>query len=132
MGIAVILAALSIGSMLIGLILLPIVVVRLPEDYFARAPGEKRWSDWSPRRKVLAVVRSTIGLLLVAVGIALLVLPGQGVLTILAGVVVAEFPGKVRLERWILRRRAVMSALNAIRERFGKAPFRLERNGAED
>ncbi len=126
MQIAVILTTLSLGSILLGVILLPIVVVRLPEDYFARAPGESRWPDWSPGRKVRAFVRSVLGLGFVAVGVALLFLPGQGVLMILAGVVVAEFPGKYRIERWILRQSAVLSALNAIRRRFGKAPFRIE------
>lgn len=126
MGIAVFLTTLSIGSILLGVIFLPIVVVRLPEDYFTRAPGEGLWSEWSLVRKVRAVVRSVLGLVLVAAGVALLLLPGQGVLTILAGVVLAEFPGKYRLERWILGRSAVLSALNAVRRRFGKAPFRLE------
>lgn len=132
MGIAVVLAALSLGLILLGLFLLPVIVVRLPEDYFARAPGAERWSDWSLARKARAILRSTLGLGLIAIGIALLVLPGQGLLTILAGVVVAEFPGKIRLERRILALPAVLSALNAIRQRFGKPPFRLEREESQD
>lgn len=126
MEIAVVLTTLSIGSIVLGVLFLPLVVVRLPEDYFSRPPGENRWFEWSFGRKVRAIVRSVFGLGLVAVGVALLFLPGQGVLMILGGVVLAEFPGKYRLERWLLGRNAVFSALNAIRSRFGKAPFRLE------
>ena len=131
MGIAVVLTTLSLGSILLSVVFLPFVVVRLPEDYFARSPGESLWSDWSLPRKARAIVRSLLGLGLVAVGVALLVLPGQGVLTILAGVVLAEFPGKFRMERWILRRAAILSALNAIRQKFGKEPFRLEDNAPD-
>lgn len=132
MGIAFVLTTLSIGSILLSVAFLPFVVVRLPEDYFARSPGESLWSDWSLRRKARAILRSLLGLVLVAVGIALLFLPGQGVLTILAGVVLAEFPGKFRIERWILRRETVRSALNAIRGRVGKEPFRLEGDSPDD
>ena len=47
MGIAVVLTTLSLGSILLSVVFLPFVVVRLPEDYFARSPGESLWSDWS-------------------------------------------------------------------------------------
>jgi hypothetical protein len=64
-----------------------------------------------------------LGLVLVLAGVAMLVLPGQGVLTLLIGVVLLEFPGK----QWLLRRIAgqprVLGALNAVRERRGVPPL---------
>jgi hypothetical protein len=51
--------------------------------------------------------------------------PGQGILTILAGLLLMNFPGKYRLERWLVQRPGVLSSLNWLRTRRGKAPFRL-------
>ena len=129
---AVLFTAVSLSSILLGVIVLPIVIVRMPEDYFAGKRRDSRWVDWGVQRKVLAVFRSAFGFALVVAGVMLLFLPGQGLLTILAGIVIAEFPGKYRLERWILRRPAVFSALDGIRRRAGKASFRLEEEGGEE
>ncbi len=60
---------------------------------------------------------------LILLGIVLLVLPGQGVLTILLGIAVAEFPGKYRLERWVLSRRPVLRAVNGLRRGRRRAPL---------
>jgi hypothetical protein len=51
------------------------------------------------------------------------VLPGQGLLTILLGLLFADFPGKRRLLRAILRRDSVWRALGALRKRLGREPF---------
>jgi hypothetical protein len=41
------------------------------------------------------------------------------------GIMIADFPGKHRLERKIIGRPAVLHAVNGLRERFGKAPLVL-------
>ncbi len=123
MELAVALSLLSVGSLIVCALLLPVVVVRLPEDYFARPTREAPWSEWGWLRKLIAVVRCTIGGLFVIAGIVLLVLPGQGLLMILVGVLLAEFPGKFRLERAIARRTAIRASLDAIRRWFGAPPL---------
>jgi hypothetical protein len=50
-------------------------------------------------------------------------IPGQGVLTILLGIMLSDFPGKVRLERKIVSYPKVREALNLLRSRFGKPPL---------
>jgi hypothetical protein len=52
--------------------------------------------------------------------------PGQGILTILIGVMLLDFPGKRRLERWLVRRPAVFKGINRIRARFDKPPLVLD------
>jgi hypothetical protein len=52
--------------------------------------------------------------------------PGQGLLTILIGVMLLDFPGKRRLERWLLRRRGVLAAINKVRARYGRPPLVLD------
>ena len=52
-------------------------------------------------------------------------IPGQGVLTILLGVMLIEFPGKRRWELWLISRPRVHSAVNTIRQRFGRPPIEI-------
>ena len=49
--------------------------------------------------------------------------PGQGLLTLLVGLLLMNFPGKYRLERWLVGRRGVLTALNWLRRRGGHPPF---------
>ena len=64
-----------------------------------------------------------LGLLLVAAGLAMLFLPGQGLLTVLIGVCVMDFPGKRGLLQRLVRGPKVQGALNWIRRKRGKEPF---------
>lgn len=120
--------ALSLASLLLVLIALPIVVVELPSDYFRateRAPVPARRRHplvWLP----LVVTKNAVALAFIALGVALLVLPGQGLLTILVGLLLLDFPGKYRTERWLVTRPRIFATLNAIRTRAGKPPFTLE------
>jgi len=59
-------------------------------------------------------------------GIAMLVLPGQGILAILGGIELMDFPGKYRLERWIVSRPAVLRSVNWLRRRMGRPPLVFE------
>jgi hypothetical protein len=53
----------------------------------------------------------------------MLVLPGQGVLTLCVSLFLLDFPGKRRLERRILGYPPVLHALNRLRTRAGQPPF---------
>ena len=118
-------SAASLLAVLLTLAGVPWVVGRLPADYFTR----RRRSAW--RRSagvpgyahVLAILKNAFGALLVLLGIVMLVTPGQGVLTILAGLLLMNFPGKYRLERALVMRPGVLRALNWLRARRGQPPF---------
>lgn len=114
---------LSIVSLLLTAILLPIVVVRLPAGYFLRAP--RLHSRRSRTNLLWHIAKNVLGVVFVLAGIAMLVLPGQGLLTILIGLLVIDFPGKYRLERSLVARRGILRTINRIRARFGKPPLRL-------
>ena len=115
-----------------GLLTLPWLVARIPEDYFAarRRPPPRRLISGKPRHPAAAwalrIGRNLAGLALILAGVAMLVLPGQGVLTILAGLILTDLPGKRRLERAVVRRPLVLRALNALRRRRGVGPLRVE------
>jgi hypothetical protein len=121
----------SIGSgvcLLLGAITVPWIVLRLPKDAFAN-PQRSGWLDQQPAgvRVPLRVLKNMLALVLVALGVAMLVLPGQGILAILLGVMLGDFPGKLRLQQWILARPNVMKTLNWLRRKFKKPPLEKPR-----
>ena len=55
-----------------------------------------------------------------------ILLPGQGIFTILIGVMLLNFPGKYQLEQWIVARRPVLHSINWLRRRAGRAALVLD------
>ncbi|WP_447980744.1 hypothetical protein [Candidatus Nitrospira bockiana] len=53
----------------------------------------------------------------------MLVLPGQGVLAILVGLTLLDFPGKRQLQSRLVRQRKVLESLNGIRRKFHRPPL---------
>ena len=103
-------------TMFVGTIaLIPWLVRRMPEDYFVTPPAKH------PLHVVIA--RNIVGVLLIAAGIAMLVLPGQGILTILIGLSVVDLPIKRRILRRLLRQPNVQRAIQAMRTSAGKPPL---------
>lgn len=116
------------GSLLMfvaTLVAIPIVIVRMPPDYFTAI--RRRPSAWQWQHPVVAplllVAKNAAGVLLVATGAVMLVTPGQGLLTILIGLTLTNYPGKYRLERWLITRRPVWRSVNWLRHRAGVPPL---------
>ena len=120
------LAAFSIVSFIGTLLLVPVLVIRIPEDYFAEKKRH-RWEPWAHEHPLirwsLLIAKNSLGYIIIILGIAMLVLPGQGILTILIGVMFINFPGKYRLERWVVMRAPVLNTINKLRQRAGRAPL---------
>ena len=122
------LAALSAITFLATLVVVPMLVVRLPSDYFSyRKRHRAPWADRHPAvRLTLLVAKNALGGVFVACGIAMLVLPGQGILTMLIGVVLLDFPGKYRLQRWVVGHKPVLRSINWLRRRREREPIALD------
>ena len=102
----------------------------IPADYFA---GEHRPVSSLARvhpvlRIVLLLLKNLLGFGVMLMGIAMLVLPGQGLLTILIGLMLVDFPGKFRLEKWLVRRKVVMLGINWLRTRFNRPRLEVSQN----
>ena len=69
----------------------------------------------------MAVFGASVTLLVA--GILMLVLPGQGILTILAALALLDFPGKRKMEMRILHRPAILKSVNWLRKRAGREPL---------
>jgi hypothetical protein len=116
---------LSIASLVLVLLLLPVIVVRLDADHFAPdrvLRPQRRGAVWF----VFHLGKNLLGVVFVLVGVALLLLPGQGLLTILIGLLMLDFPGKQTLERRIVARPAILAFLNRMRVRAGRPPLRVD------
>lgn len=121
-------AALSVVLFVGCLIVVPWLVSRIPADYFV-GPHRPRtpFAAHHPVLRLLAVIaKNLIGAALIVAGILMLILPGQGVLTVVIGVLLMDFPGKHRLERKLIRQRPVLRSINWLRRRSGVEPIRVE------
>ena len=117
-------------SLLLALVygaLIFVAIARMSPDYFVR--DNAALGSWRRRHPALRfathVVKTLLGVVLLLMGIAMLVLPGQGILTMLIGISLLDFPGKRRLEKKIVCSPAVHRAIDKIRRRAGQPPLVL-------
>lgn len=120
-------AGLFLGSVVFSLLVVGIIIVKIPENYFSshyqqdflpNTPWLVRWGA--------VIAKNIVGLILVVAGIIMLIGPGQGILTILIGLIMMDIPGKRPLEARIIKRPTVLSAVNALRARYHKPPFIMD------
>ena len=112
--------AVGVGSlvMFVGTLLaIPVVLVRVPDDWFLRPR--------SARSLPLRIARGLIGGALIVVGLAMLVLPGQGVLTILVGLGILDLPFKHRMAMRLLSNSRVYAAVDRMRKKAGRGSLVL-------
>ncbi len=102
---------LSIVATVVLLIGARSAIVRMPADVLRQ-----------PQRGV-NVMRNVVALLVIAVGILLLFLPGPGLLLIFLGVVLCDLPGRNRALANLLRKPRILSEVNAFRARHNKPPL---------
>jgi hypothetical protein len=120
----------SVVMLVASLILLPVLVVRMRADYLI---SDSRAADsFAGRHPVLRwtllILKNLLGLILLVLGLAMLVGPGQGVLTVLLSLSLLNFPGKRCLEIRLLRLPGVLSTINRLRHRAGHDPVLLPEN----
>lgn len=121
------LGAASFTMLILGLVIVPILVVRMQPDYFLENRNEER----SMRERHPVMRFSTIFLKNLAGGILVIggillslpLVPGQGLLTVLIGLAVMDFPGKRKLEIWLIRRKPVAWTISKLREKAKRPPL---------
>ncbi len=117
----------SLVVLVLTIVALPLVVKQLPADYFI---NERREPAWRERKHpllwgVVTLAKNAVGIFLILVGIAMLVLPGQGTVTVLIGLACTNFPAKYSLERRIVSQPAVGATLNKLRKLTREPPLLL-------
>ena len=119
------LALVSAAMLALGVVAVPWIILRLPTNALVRPnPLDKLGRLHPVLRVTLLVARNVVALPLFILGVVMLVTPGQGILTIVLALVLAEFPGKFRLERRLLRAKPIIDALNWIRRKGHRDEFK--------
>jgi uncharacterized membrane protein len=100
----------------------------IPENYFLSQKRKQtilkneNFGIWI----VIFILKNSIGLLLVTGGILMLFLPGQGVLTIIAGLIMTDYPGKFELERRIVSNKKILEKLNWLRNKANQPSLKID------
>lgn len=111
------LSMLSLCFFLGSVVALPWFVGRLPRDYFVNSKKVVKGSF------LLQVLRNVLGGMVFLAGVVMLFVPGQGVLTMVAGIVIMDFPGKARFIRKLAKGSRVRTGLNWLRKKGGHPPL---------
>ncbi len=117
--------AIWLGTLLVSLAAVFLVLLWLPSDYFTLSRGPFLVGMNPLVRITLFVLKNLAGVVVIALGVVMSIpgVPGQGILTILLGLLLVNFPGKYRLERAIIRRPAIHEFVNRLRRRYGRPPL---------
>lgn len=120
---------LFVGSLLFSFGSIAVVMVKIPDNYFS-ANYQHNFlpnSSWFVRWGALAA-KNLYGIFLILLGVVLSLpgVPGQGILTILLGLIMLDIPGKRPFEARIIKRPAVLAAVNNLRARYKKPPLVMD------
>jgi hypothetical protein len=121
-------ALIFVASFLLNLGIVSLILVKLPADHFSKNRKTKFWARPNPALHAAKVIgKNLLGVVLVALGVVLSLpgVPGQGLLTILLGIMLLDFPGRHRLEQKLLSKPSIVNTINRLRGRFGKPPLVL-------
>ena|SRR5687767_528087 len=120
-------AGVFVVSVVVSLVAVGFVMLRIPANYFSShyqqdfLPNSRWITRWGA-----VIAKNVIGLLLVIAGIIMLVGPGQGILTILIGLILMDIPGKRPLEARLIKRPPILAAVNNFRARYNKPPLIID------
>lgn len=119
------LGVLSLLTFIGSLIAIPWIIGKLSVDYFIlhRKRVQERHDLHPVRAKIIFVTRNITGILFFLAGMVMLILPGQGIITVLIGISFMDFPRKHKIVDYLIRRPKVIKMLNWIRGKERKPPF---------
>ena len=119
-------ATLSGVGLLAFAIVTPWLIVWMPEDYFSN-PQRYNWLGRKPTiiRVPVRIIKNLLAIALVIAGVILFLTPASGLFPMLLGVVLADVPGKPKLQRWILCRKTVRKSMNWLRGKFHRKPVQM-------
>ena len=121
----------SLIMMVATLLTVPLMIVHLP-SHFLNQEKDRLSTIATPWRWLYLIAKNCVGAVLLLAGLAMLILPGQGLLTLVIGLGLMDFPGKRSLTRRLIGQQRVLGAINRLRARAHKAPLEAPADAAED
>ena len=119
--------AASVVMFLGSLCAIPVILIKIPSDYFSSLATKSRIDvrDLSSFRLIYLIFKNMVGIAFILAGLIMLILPGQGILTIIVGLSLLNFPGKYRLVQKIICNKSVLNTINKLRSRADKPPIEV-------
>jgi hypothetical protein len=119
--------SISLFIFLFSLLTIKWLVALIPEDYFINRKASKMRSSNPVLWYIVLIIKNVVGYSLVLGGIMMLVLPGQGVFTIIIGLMLSNYPGKYSIERKFIAIPSILKSINWLRQKSNKPPLNLSR-----
>ena len=119
------LATISLFVFIFSLVSIKWLVALIPTDYFVKKNISKSKKSYSLLWLVSIIVKNIIGYTLILGGILMLVLPGQGLFTILMGLILSNYPGKYTIEKRIISIPRILKTINWLRKKSNKPRLKI-------
>ena len=115
----------SIAILVISALSIGYFIKKIPYDYILNDKrGISEYKDKNPIFWIITLaLKNIIGYCLIMGGILMLVLPGQGLLTILVGLMLSDYPGKFKLEKRIIKTNLILKTINWYRNKSNIPPI---------
>ena len=119
----------SAVTTVIGIVIIPMLIAKMAPDYFLdKRVDEASLKYQHPVLRILGIIlKNLLGVILILFGVVLCFpgVLGQGILTILIGLMIMDFRGKRKLEIWLIRLGPVNRSVNWIRKKKNQPPLVL-------
>lgn len=107
-------------TFLTSIIVIPLLIINISPDYFLF----KRHSMYEYKhpftRVLVLIIKNVLGYILFLLGIIMLFIPGQGLLSMALGLLFMNFPGKKKVEKKLFSNIKIKKIINVIRRKFGR------------
>ncbi|MFP4546733.1 MAG: hypothetical protein ACOC2F_03880 [Bacteroidota bacterium] len=113
-------SSVSILTFVVSLAVIPVVIINLSPDYFYGRKKSMLPYRNNILRYTMLILKNLLGYILILLGVIMLFIPGQGLLSITLGIILINFPGKKKLEYKFFSNKKVLRLINSIRRRAGK------------
>ena len=119
------LATISLFVFIFSLVSIKWLVALIPTDYFVKKNISKSKKSYSLLWFMSIIVKNIIGYTLILGGILMLVLPGQGLFTILMGLILSNYPGKYTIEKKFISIPSILKTVNWLRKKANKPRLKI-------
>jgi hypothetical protein len=119
---------LSVGLAFGSIALAVTIIIRWPPDHFVRDYAAQATKQHVVIRTLALAAKNVLGGIVILLGMVMALpgIPGQGLLMMIVGVTILDFPGKRRMERRLIARPRILRSINTLRARFGHPPLVMD------
>ena len=108
---------------LVSLLSIGWLVSLIPSDYFINKKESKFKLNYPVAWIVSTIIKNIFGYILILGGGLMLILPGQGLITIFIGLMLSNYPGKYSIEKRIIATPRILKSINWLRKKSDEPPL---------